>query len=621
MHQALRSAALALALTVAFGTAVAKPTAKPTTKPIAVKPAASESAKANAYFDRLFDEDVARSPMASGYLGIKKNTDKWDDFSEAHQLEELGRTVKHLAELKANIDPAKLDEQTRISYRLFVFQSEKEIEGYKWRRHRYVFNQMSGLHADAPAFLINTHSIDNEADARAYIARLHGFPKLFDQLKARSRESQKIGVLPPKFVFPLLIEASRQVITGEPFDAPAPGVGKSALWADFSAKVEALGKLKPAVRAKLLAQGRNALLNSVKPAYLALIAMFEEQAKLATDDDGVWKLPEGNEFYAYMLRSSTTTQMSADEVHELGLREVARIHREMSAIKDRVGFTGDLPAFLAFMRDDPQFVYPGTPEGKAAYIERATQMIDDMRKRLPEFFGVLPKAQLVIKKVEPFREAGSASAFYEQPSADGKRPGAYYINTLDMHALPIWEMETLAHHEAIPGHHMQIAIAQELQGMPKFRRYGGFAAFDEGWALYAEAFPKEFGFYTDPYQDFGRLSDELLRAVRLVVDTGLHAKHWTRQQVLDYMHANTAGSDRDNFTETNRYIVWPGQATAYKVGMLKIMELREKARVALGPKFSLSAFHDVVLKNGALPMELLEDNVNDWVARQLGKRN
>jgi len=612
----LQRAALVLALAAAFDASQAAPAAKPhAAKPAAAAKAsagADESARANAFFERLFDEDVARSPMAAGYLGLKKNMDKWDDYSEAHRLEEFGRTIQHLAELKSSFDYGKLDEQTQLSYRLFVEQSEKEIEGYKWRRHRYVFSQMSGLHADAPAFLINFHPIDDEADARAYIARLRGFPKLFGQLMANSRESQSIGVMPPKFVYPLMIDAAKQVVTGEPFG----GEGQSALWADFSAKVQALKTLKPAAKKKLLDDGRAALLEAVKPAYASLIAMFEDQQKLATEDDGVWKLPEGRDYYNFALRSSTTTKMSADEIHELGLREVARIHREMEAIKERTGFKGDLPAFLAFMRDDPQFVYPQTEDGKAAYIAAATKMIDEMRVRLPEFFGTLPKAALVVKKVEPFREAGSASAFYEQPSADGKRPGAYYVNTLDMHALPIWEMETLAHHEAIPGHHMQIAIAQELQGIPKFRRFGGFTAFDEGWALYAEAFPKDFGFYKDPYQDFGRLSDELLRAVRLVVDTGLHAKHWTRQRVLDYFHANTAGSDRDNFTETNRYIVWPGQATAYKVGMMKIVELREKARAALGPKFSLKDYHDLVLKNGALPMDLLEQNFNEWLVKQ-----
>jgi uncharacterized protein (DUF885 family) len=317
-----------------------------------------------------------------------------------------------------------------------------------------------------------------------------------------------------------------------------------------------------------------------------------------------------------MLRTHTTTALSADEVHELGLREVARIHDGMRAIAKQVGFKGDLAAFLKFMRDDPQFFYPTTDEGREAYFKRANEIIDIMRRRLPEFFTVLPKAPLVVKKVEPFREKGSSNAFYEQPSPDGSRPGYYYINTLDMRAQAIWEMETLAHHEAIPGHHMQIAIAQELENMPKFRKFGGYTAYGEGWGLYSEYFPKEFGFYQDPYQDFGRLSDEMLRAVRLVVDTGIHAKRWTRAQVMDYFRANTATSERELFSETNRYIVWPGQACAYKVGMLKILELRELAKKELGAKFDLRAYHDLVLKNGALPLNLLEENVRAWIRQR-----
>jgi uncharacterized protein (DUF885 family) len=241
-----------------------------------------------------------------------------------------------------------------------------------------------------------------------------------------------------------------------------------------------------------------------------------------------------------------------------------------------------------------------------------------MRARLGEFFLTLPKAPLVVKPVEPFREQGAAGAFYEEPSADGTRPGTYYVNTVDMHGVPIFEMETLAHHEAIPGHHLQIAIAHELAGLPKFRKYGGYTAYDEGWALYAEYFPKEFGFYADPDQDFGRLYDELLRAVRLVVDTGLHARHWTRAQVMDYFRQNTPESERDLLTETNRYIVWPGQATAYKIGMLRILELRERAKKELGPKFDLREFHDLVLRDGAVPLDILEENVSAWIAKKQG---
>ncbi len=584
-----------------------------TQKAVMAERITAESAKANAFLDRVFDEGVDRSPSAQGYLGLKKDHDKWDDYSEENRLAEFVFSVQDLAELKRTIRFDWLDDQAQMSYRLFVAQAEQTIEGWKWRNHDYPFTQMGGMHTDAPAFLINFHAVDGVADARAYLARLRAMPAMFDQLATVAAAQSARGILPPKFVYPLLVESCREIITGAPFDTKG---AKSALLEDIETKVGALKDADAATKQQLITDARTALLDAVKPAYEKLIALFEAQAKVATDEDGVWKLPEGRDYYNFKLRTHTTTSLTADEVHELGLREVARIHDGMRAIAKQVGFKGDLAAFLKFMRDDPQFFYPTNDEGKAAYIKRANEVIATMTARLDDFFGVKPKAALVVKKVEPFREKGSAAAFYEQPSADGSRPGYYYINTLDMRALAIWEMETLAHHEAIPGHHMQTAIAQELEHMPKFRKYGGYTAYSEGWALYAEYFPKEFGFYADPYQDFGRLSDELLRAVRLVVDTGIHARKWTRQQVMDYFRANTASSEREIFSETNRYIVVPGQACSYKVGMLKILELREQAKRELGPKFNLRDYHDLVLKNGALPMNLLEENVRAWIARR-----
>jgi len=575
----------------------------------------TESARANAFFDRVFDENVARSPMMAARLGLHQQTDRWDDLSDAHAIENLALTTQHLAELRREFHYEQLDEQTRVSYRMFVKQAEQDIEGWRWRHHDYPVNQMSGLHSEAPAFLINYHPIADVADARAYIARLRGMAPLFDQLMSNMKADAALGVLPPRFVFPLVEDSIKDVISGEPFDASA---GKSALWDDFCTKLDALKDTDDATKAVLRQEARAALLEAVKPAYSKLLALLAEQEKHAADDDGVWKLPDGGEYYAYRLRDATTTRMGAEQIHQLGLSEVARIHRDMRAIMARVGFKGDLQAFFKYIKTNPRFYYPTTDEGKQAYMQRATQIIDEMRARLPEFFITLPQAPLVIKPVEPFRELGSAGAFYEQPSADGTRPGTYYINTVDMRGLPIFEMETLAHHEAIPGHHMQIAIAQELRGIPKFRKYGGNSAFEEGWALYSEYFPKAYGFYADPYMDFGRLNDELLRAVRLVVDTGVHAKHWTRAQVMNYFRANTPNPERDIFTETNRYIVWPGQACAYKIGMLKILELRALAKKDLGGQFDLREFHDLILKNGAVPMDILEDNVRAWLASKKG---
>ena len=573
----------------------------------------AESAKANALLERFFDESVARSPMLQTRLGLKTDYDKWDDLSDQKALEDFLLGVQQLAELKRSVNFAALDEQTKTSYRLFVSQGEQAIEGWKWRFHDYPLNQMSGLHSEAPAFLINSHRVDTVADARAYVARLRGMAPLLDQLIDGVKVRAAKGVLPPKFVFGLVLESCREIVTGKPFDSSGQD---SALWADAQEKFNALKDADAATKAALLADARAALTDAVQPAYARLIALLEAQEKVATTDDGVWKLPDGAAYYAFQLRRNTTTAMTADEVHALGLREVARIHQEMEAIMRRVGFTGDLQAFFQHLRTDDKYYYPTTPEGKAAYVARVKDIIAAMTARLDEFFGVKPKAPLEVRVVEPFRERGSAAAFYEDPAPDGSRPGAYYVNTLDMRGLPIFEMETLAHHEAIPGHHMQIAIAQELQGIPRFRKFGGNTAYLEGWALYAEYFPKEFGFYQDPMMDFGRLYDELLRAVRLVVDTGVHAKKWTREEVMNYFRKNTPNPERDIFTETNRYIVWPGQATAYKVGMLKILELRERAKKELGPKFSLRDYHDLILKDGALPMDLLEQNVDAWIARR-----
>ncbi|HVZ64987.1 MAG TPA: DUF885 domain-containing protein [Lacunisphaera sp.] len=582
--------------------------------PVAVDAAtAAESARANAFFERVFDAGVARSPETEAYLGIKKDMDKWDDRSEQHALDELLITVRDLDELKRTINYDHLDEQTKVSYRMWVRQAEREIEGWRWRYHSYPLNQMAGLHSEAPAFLINYHPVASVDDARAYIARLRGMGPLLDQLIANARQGQAKGILPPRFVFSLVKDSVKEVISGQPFDTTAK---KSALWEDFTGKVAALKDVDAATKDALLADAKAALTGVVQPAYGRLLDLLDAQEKVATDDDGVWKLPDGGEFYAYRLRGATTTDMTADEIFQLGLSEVARIHHDMEAIMAKVGFKGDLQAFFKYIKEDPKFYYPTTPEGKAAYLKRANQIIDDMRARLDEFFLTKPKAGLVVKPVEPFREQGAAGAFYEQPSADGSRPGTYYVNTIDMRGVPIFEMETLAHHEAIPGHHMQIAIAQELQGIPKFRKFGGNNAYEEGWALYAEYFPKEFGFYTDPYQDFGRLYDELLRAVRLVVDPGIHAKHWTREQVMKYFRDNTPNPERDIFTETNRYIVWPGQATSYKIGMLTILRLREEAKKELGPKFDLREYHDLVLKDGAVPMDILQENVRAWIAKK-----
>ena len=579
---------------------------------------AAESAKANAFFEKSWNASVDRSPITQGYLGIKKDNDKWDDLSDAHTVAELGFQLADLAELKRSVDYAALDPQAQLSYRLFERTTADAAENFKWRFHDYPLNQMFGWQDNVPSFLITVHTVDDLRDAQAYVARLRGIGPMFAQLVEQLEVRRKLGVLPPRFVFPLVRDSAKNVITGAPFDAAADAK-PSALWEDFSGKVAALKSADAATKEKLLADARTALVEVVGPAYRALLATWDELEKSATDDDGVWKLPDGAAYYNQQLKNQTTTRLNSDEIHALGLKEVARIHEEMRGIMKQVGFKGDLTAFFKFMREDPQFYFPNTAEGKQAYLTQATAIIDTMRGRLDALFITKPKAQIVVKAVEPFREKTAGGAFYQQGTPDGTRPGFYYANLHDMSAMPKYEMEALAYHEGIPGHHMQISIAQELVGVPSFRKFAqGYTAYVEGWGLYCEQVPKELGFYQNAYSDFGRLSMELWRAARLVVDTGLHAKKWTRAQVIEYLKANTPNSVGDITTETNRYIVMPGQATAYKVGMMKLLELRAAAKRELGAKFDVREYHDQVLRDGPVPLDVLEENIGAWIARKKG---
>ena len=572
---------------------------------------ATESKRANEFFDKCWDETVARHPIDESFYGIKTHYDQLEDLSDEKAAADLKALQDQLATLHREFKLESLDVSTQLSYKLFELEVERAAEEFRFRNDVYPITQMRGVHAQIPTFLINVHKIDNEKDARSYIARLNAIPKLFDQVIVKLRTGEGKGVVAPKFVFPLVLEACHKVIGGTPFDESGTD---SPLLADFKKKVGALKELNDAARAKLVDEAKGALSNSVKPSYEKLIAFLEDQSKRAKDDAGVWKFPDGAEFYKMALRHTTTTNLSADEIHELGLKEVARIHGEMEEIRQKVGFKGDLSAFFTFMRDDPRFYLSDTDEGRAKYLAKAVQIVGEMKKRLNELFITKPKADIVVKAVEKFRESSAGAAFYQQPAPDGSRPGMFYVNLRNMHDQPVYQLEALAHHEGIPGHHMQIAIAQELTGIPKFRTLGArFTAYTEGWGLYSELTPKEIGMYQDPYSDFGRLSLELLRAARLVVDTGMHAKKWTRQQAIDYLRQNTPNSEGECVDAINRYIVMPSQATAYKIGMLKILELREKAKRKLGTKFDIRQFHDVVLTNGALPLGVLEDLVNRWI--------
>ena len=572
---------------------------------------AAESAKANALFEEAFQVQIDRSPIFQTILGIKKDYGKWDEFTDERAKEDLEIRKSFLARLHGEIRAEALDEQTRVSYQLFEEDIKEDIDGFKYRFHNYPISQFFGIHTQVPALLMNSHTIADESDARAYVSRLEGVRKLFEQLMTGLKTREEMGIIPPAFAFPKVLNATDNVLRGKPFD----GSGEpSALLADFTRKLDALADLDPTVKDELIAAAESALLSGVKPAYENLIAYIKNLGEKATEDDGCWKFPDGGAFYNFALRQNTSTDLTAEEIHETGLNEVARIHDEMRQIMAKVHFEGDLKAFFEFVKTDPQFYLPNTDEGRQTYLDQTQNIINNMKTRLDEVFITKPKADLVVKRVEAYREETATTAFYESPAQDGSRPGTYYVNLYQMADMPPYQMEALAYHEAIPGHHMQIAIAQELTGLPKFRRFGNYTAYSEGWGLYSELLPKEMGLYQDPYSDFGRLSMELWRACRLVVDTGIHAKRWTRKKALDYVLENTPQPEGDCIKEIERYIVWPGQATAYKVGMLKIHELREQSKQALGEAFDIRKFHEVVLANGPVPLSVLETMVKRWQA-------
>lgn len=565
------------------------------------------SAQANKLFDDLYKAGVMRSPMYQTYLGIKDDYDKWNDISEENTLKELEITKKDLATVQA-IDVSKLDAQTKISHTLYVQGLENSIADHKWRFHSYPVNQMFGLHSQIPAFLINQHSIASEKEAQDYISRVKGTEVLLKQLVDNLKLREERGIIAPKFVFEHVIRDSNNIITGAPFDKG----DASTVLADFTRKVNKL-EIDEDKKSALIQDVEAALTAHLKPGYDELITYLNQLEAKADDRDGAWKFPEGEAYFNNALKRTTTTDLTANEIHEIGLSEVNRIHDEMRVIKDKVGFEGDLSAFMEFMRNDKQFYYTADEAGKARYLSEAVALIDDMKGRLDTLFLTKPKAELKVKAVEAFREKSAGKAFYQSPAPDGSRPGIYYANLYDMEAMPTYQMAALAYHEGIPGHHMQMAIKQELEGLPMFRKFGGYTAHTEGWGLYSEMIPKEIGLYQDPYSDFGRLAMELWRACRLVVDTGIHTKKWTRAQGIEYYVNNTPNAKSDAVKMVERHVVMPSQATAYKIGMLKIVELREKAKTALGAKFDIREYHDIILKNGPVPLNVLEDFVDEYI--------
>ena len=617
MRPTLIACALAIALTACTqGAAPASNTGA--NAPVAASQAeiTAETERLNQWFETKYEEQLQFSPLQLTFQGRKERYGELDDVSEPAQRDQVAWQAASVTEMVASFDYDRLSDEAKLSWDLWRLQYENARDGLAFLGDGYAFDQMSGAQSFLPTLLISFHKVEEESDYVAYVSRLDEVPRLFDQLLERGRTSAAQGIRPPRFAHEGVIDQSRKVITGAPFTSGPD----SAIWADAQAKADALvesGKIDAGRAAELKEQARTALVERFQPGYERVIAWSEgERDQASVNATGVGSThPNGRAYYEYQLRQMTTTDMTAEQIHALGLAEVERIKGEMTALKERVGFDGDLDAFFTFIDSDPQFRFPNTDAGRQAYIDQATQAIDNIEKELPNYFGLLPKAGLEVKRVEAFREQDGAAQHYFPGTPDGSRPGVYYAHLSDMDAMPKPELEVIAYHEGLPGHHMQISIAQELTGVPKFRTQAGSTVYAEGWGLYAEWLAKEMpNTYQDPYSEFGRLSSEMWRAIRLVVDTGLHAKGWTEEQAVEYFDANSAVPLTAIRSEVRRYLIMPGQATAYKIGMIRIQELRRKAENELGEGFDIKAFHDAVLGGGALPLALLERRVDQWIA-------
>lgn len=581
-------------------------------KPVPISPVSAEQQRLEDFFVATWQEDLARSPASASYLGVRDYQDKWNSVSEAFQLESLDIAKARLAFLET-VDTTQLSRERSLSYQLYRRDVERELAGAPYRHHRYIIHQHRGPHTSVVSLLINVHTIASEEDALAYVARLNNLPSYFEGVIEQLQLRAEKGMFLVDWMIPKIVEAAGNVIVGAPFDDSGE---LSVIWRDFNAKIDQL-PLASDVSAGLRQRAREALLNAVAPAYRALISAIQAQGERAVSADGVWRFPDGDAFYQNRLSVFTTTDLTADEIHQTGLANVERLHNEMRVVMAELGESGDLTDFLDRVRRDTTLRYENNDAGREAYLQAARQAIDAMSARLPDYFGVLPKSDLVVKRVEPYRERSAGKAFYQSPPPDGSRPGIYYANLYDMNSMPITDLEALAFHEGLPGHHLQRAISAELGDVPDFQRHTSFTAYTEGWGLYSEYLAREMGFYQEPWSNFGRLAMELWRAARLVVDTGLHHKQWTREQAVAYLVANTPNAEYDCERAIERYIAMPGQATAYMIGKLRIVELRDLAREALGDRFDLRQFHDVVLGSGAVPLDQLEVNVQRFIQETL----
>lgn len=565
-----------------------------------------------AFLDRSVVKMAFESPETLTSLGFLEsvgitghNAELDDDSPEA--MDKTFAQVRDLRETLLSYSDADLDENQRISKDIALYLADFALVSEPYRYHNYPLNQLFGVQNGYPSFMQAQHQVHSVGDAENYLSRLQKVKFKFAQTLEGLKIREAKGIIPPKFVI-------ERVLT-EMNDFVATPIQDNILYSSFKTKL-ADTDISADEQARLLAAAEADIKGYVHPAYQLFIDYFTQLQAKAGTDDGYWALPNGDLAYEQLLKFFTTTNYTADEIHAKGLAEVDRIQSEIMTILAAEGYdiSQGFSVAIEALAADPKFYYEDSDAGRAQILVDYQHILDEVNAGLGEAFRIRPEAGMEVVRIPEFKEKTAPGAYYQQPAIDGSRPGRFYANLYDIKATPKYGMRTLAYHEGIPGHHFQIAVAMELEGMPLIRKMAPFTAYIEGWALYSERLAWELGFQKDPFDNIGRLQAELFRAVRLVVDTGIHHSRWTREQAIDYMKKNTGMSDRDVTAEIERYIVMPGQATAYKVGMMKILELREKAKSALGDKFDLRDFHDVVLKNGAVPLDILETLVDRYIA-------
>ncbi len=565
----------------------------------------------NHFYNKIFVEFALESPQMISGMGYKFKYDKLDDNSQAANDKSLEMLKEDYAMLH-EYDRNDFSGQELISYDILDFFLKDQMDSIEFEDYGYSQSQKSGNYMGIVGFMSNIHKIDDTGDAEDYISRLSQVGTSFDNTIIQVKKEQANGVIPPDFIIKKMLDNMHNIRD--------PELKDNELVKDFTQKLDKLKDLDSDTRAQLNLQLIETIEQTVQPAYDRMIAFYEELLTHADSRAGVWKFPKGAEYYQHRVKSSTTTNYTPEYLHNLGLQEVDRIVAEIKSILEKQGIEtafNPIGKILNDMSKDPKFLYQDSDEGRMQVIDDYQTIIDEIDAKMGDIFGILPKGKVEVKPVPAYKEKTAAGGYYESPSMDGSRPGRFYANLYDLTATPKFAMRTLAYHEAVPGHHFQLAIQNELEGLPMFRGFIGFGSFVEGWALYAERLAAELGFQKDPFSDIGRLQAELLRAVRLVVDTGIHHSKWTREQAIKYMSDTTGFADSDVESEIERYIVWPGQALSYKVGMLKILELRAKAKQELGDKYDIKDFHTTVLMNGSLPLTLLEQQIDAYIAQTL----